>query len=153
MTTKPLPLETPGPERPNAVNGAEVDLCRRPELGGWRLLACAVLINAGLAAVFSAGFARQAADAVPRVASVRFAEMVADHIDESARGVEDADAAARSARDWALALEEALIVVSARHGAVLLPAQSVAAGAADFTAEVETELARILEKTAGAFAP
>ena len=144
MTNKPLPPESPGTEKPDRVNGVEVDLRRRPELSGWRLLVCAVLINAGIAAVFSAGFARQAADAAPRVASVRFAEMVAEHVDGSVQNNGEAEVAAQNTRFWALALEAALAEVAARHGVVLLPARSVISGASDLTAEVEVEMARIL---------
>ena len=144
MTNKPLPPEWPGTGNPDRVNGVEVDLRRRPELSGWRLLVCAVLINAGFAAVFSAGFARQAADAAPRIASVRFAEMVAEHVDGSVQNNGEAEVLAQNTRYWALALEAALAEVAARHGAVLLPARSVIAGANDLTAEVEVEMARIL---------
>ena len=126
------------------ADGAGVDLRARAELRGWRLLACAVLLNAGVSAVLAAGFSRQPADAPPRVASVRLAELVAGRVDSAARENPDAVSAARSARDWARALESALDGVSIRSGVVLLPAQSVAAGAPDLTAEVETELARIL---------
>ena len=45
-----------------------------------------------------------------------------------------AAAVASDARAWGAALEAALARVAARHGAVLLPARAVAAGAPDMTA-------------------
>ena len=126
------------------VNGAEADLRAWPVLSGWRLLACAALLNAGVAAVLAAGFARLAADAAPGVAGVRLAEMTAGRVAAAARETGGAEEAARAAGEWAAALEQALAAVSARRGVALLPARSVAAGAADLTAEVEAELARIL---------
>ena len=55
-----------------------------------------------------------------------------------------AAAVASDARAWGAALEAALARVAARHGAVLLPARAVAAGAPDVTAEVEAVLAGLL---------
>lgn len=130
--------------KPPPVNGAEVDLRPWPESSGWRLLACAVLLNAGIAAVLAAGFAKHAVDAAPRIASVRLAELVTERLDDIARETADPETAARSTRDWALAFESALGAVASRYGVVLLPAQSVAAGAPDLTGAVETELKRIL---------
>ena len=114
------------------------------EFGGWRLLACAVLLNAGIAAVIAAGFAKNAADAVPRIASVRLAELVSEQVDDSVRIDVGAEAAAREARVLGQALEQALHTVALRRGVVLLPVRSVAAGALDVTAEVEAEMARLL---------
>lgn len=127
-----MPAETPPDES------------RPPELGGWRLLACAVLLNAGIAAVLAASFAREAADGLPGIASVRLAELVSEQVDVSAHGGMGDEAAAREARAWALALEKALESVATHRGVVLLPSRSVAAGAPDLTGEVEAELARLL---------
>ena len=107
-----------------------------------RLLACALLLNLGVGAVLSVGIARHMVDAVPRIASVRLTELVAEHAARAAR--EKAGDAGATTRAWAQALERALDEVASRHGAVLLPVQVVAAGAPDLTAEVRVEMARSL---------
>ena len=94
-----------------------------------------------MAAAVAAGVARIAGDGAPRIASVRLAELVAGHAAGAARKNASAEETATAARAWALALEDALARVAARHGAVLLPARAVAAGAPDLTAEVRAELA------------
>ena len=109
-----------------------------------RILASAVLLAAGVSAVIAAGFARQAADAAPGIASVRLAELVAEHAAQAARGPAETEETAAATRAWAHALEDALVRVAARHGAVLLPARAVAAGAPDLTVEVRAELVRAL---------
>ena len=136
-----MPSDAMPPEESRAQ---AADASRQPEFGGWRLLACAVLLNAGIAAVIAAGFAKKAADAVPRIASVRLAELVSKQVDDSVRVEAGAEAAAREARAWGQALEEALHTVALRRGVVLLPVRSVAAGALDVTGEVEAEMARLL---------
>ena len=115
-----------------------------------RLLVSAVLLAAGVSALVAAGFARLAADAAPGIASVRLAELVAEHAAQAARGAADTDDTAAATRVWAHALEDALGRVAARHGAVLLPARAVAAGAHDLTVEVRAELVRVLAGPPGA---
>ncbi len=109
-----------------------------------RILASAMLLAAGVAALVAAGLARIADDEAPRIASVRLAELVAEHAAEAARGDAGAEGTAAATRLWAHALEDALGKTAARHGAVLLPARAVAAGAPDLTVEVRAELARSL---------
>ncbi len=99
-----------------------------------RILASAMLLAAGLA--------RIADDDAPRIASVRLAELVAEHAAEAARGSAGAEGTAAATRLWAHALEDALGKTAARHGAVLLPARAVAAGAPDLTVEVRAESLR-----------
>ena len=52
-------------------------------------------------------------------------------------------------RAWGAALEAALDHVAARHGAVLLPARAVVAGAPDLTRQVEAVLAQFLARRTG----
>ena len=141
MNTRHQQPETPNDPNPPPPDGAGVDLRPRPEIGGWRLLACAVLLNAGISAVIAAGFAGSAANTAPRIATVRLAELVAARVDGVARGDADAEDAARAAREWAAALEGVLADVASRNRLVILPAQSVAAGALDLTGEIEAEIA------------
>jgi len=115
-----------------------------------RLLLSGMLLAAGVSALVAAGFARHAGDAAPGIASVRLAELVAAHAAEAARGNADTEQTAAATRAWAHALEDALRRVAARHGAVLLPARAVAAGAPDLTVEVRAELARVLAGPPGA---
>ena len=118
-----------------------------------RVLGCAVLLAAGVAAAVAAGFARYAPQAPeragpPGIASVRLAELVAGHAARAARdgaGTQETGAATRA---WALALEAALARVAREHRAVLLPARAVAAGAPDLTAHVEAALAEALARPA-----
>ena len=112
-----------------------------------RLLACAVLLNAGVAAVVGAGIARHMLDGVPAIASVRLTELVAEHAAEVARGEAGPEEAVAATRAWAHGLDDALARVAEQHGVVLLPARSVAAGAPDLTGEVRAEIARALEAT------
>ena len=114
-----------------------------------RLLACGMLLNAGVAAVIGAGIARHMLKEVPAIASVRLTELVAEHAEAAARATTDADEAAADARVWAMALEDALRTVAQRHGAVLLPVRGVAAGAPDLTAEVRAEVDRSLAGAQG----
>ena len=120
-----------------------------------RVLACAVLLAAGVAAAVAAGFAHYApqppdtrAGEPPGIASVRLAELVAGHAAQAARdgaGTQETGAATRA---WALALQAALARVAREHRAVLLPARAVAAGAPDLTGDVEAALAEALARPA-----
>ncbi len=103
-------------------------------------LAAALLIAAGVAAAVSALTARMALERVPRIASVRLAELTADYVTQAARERAGGDDAAEAAREWARRLDEALVRTAARHGVVLLPARAVAAGAEDSTAEVKAAM-------------
>ena len=103
-------------------------------------LGAALLLAAGVAAAVSAVTVRTVLERVPRTGSVRLSELVADYMEKTAREHGDQDEAAEAARGWAKRLDEALVRTSARHRAVLLPARAVAAGAADFTAEVEAAM-------------
>ena len=87
---------------------------------------------------------RFAPNGFPRIASVRLGEMTAAYAVKAAGENAAAAAVASDARAWGAALETALARVAARHGAVLLPARAVAAGAPDVTAEVEAVLAGLL---------
>lgn len=110
-----------------------------------RLLACAVLISAGVAAAVSAATVRMAAPEGPRVASVRLAEMTAAWTARTAtegRTREDA-------RAWGVALEAALDHVAERHRLVLLPARAVASGTPDLTWLVEAALEEFLARRKG----
>ena len=102
----------------------------------------AMLLSAGVAAAVAAATVRIATPEPPPVATVRLAEMTAAWTARAA-------AQARPAQDvraWGAALEAALDRVAARHGAVLLPARAVAAGAPDLTREVEAALAAVLAR-------
>ena len=120
-----------------------------------RTVLSAALLAAGVSAAVSAGFARYAQDPAPGIASVRLADLAADHVlqamdsNSSSSGggaLEDPAPSydAERTRVWAASLERALGVVADRHGVVLLPARAVAAGAVDVTAEVNSELKELL---------
>lgn len=97
------------------------------------MLISAVLLAAGVAAAVAAGMTRMAAESGPPVASVRLAELAAEHAESAANtsaSVEEIQAATRA---WAAALEDALGDIAGQHGMVLLPARAVAAGAPDLT--------------------
>ena len=115
-----------------------------------RVLLCAVLLAAGVAAAVAAATVRLAVEDAPRIASVRLAELAAAHAAETARGDGSAEETAAAVHAWALGLEAALGVVAERHRVVLLPARAVAAGASDLTHLVEAAMA---EATAGRSAP
>ncbi len=106
----------------------------------WETLGAALLVAAGVAAAVSAVTVRTVLERVPRTGSVRLAELAADYMARAARERGDRDEAVEAAREWARRLDEALARTSARHRVVLLPARAVAAGAADFTAEVEAAM-------------
>ena len=121
-----------------------------------RVLAACALLAGGIAAAVSAtvlrygpeiGWAEVAGDgahAPPRIASVRLAELAAAHAARVARAETAPGEVAAATRAWAVALESALARVALHHGAVLLPARAVAAGAPDLTAEVEAAMAAAL---------
>ena len=114
-----------------------------------RVVVCAVLLSVGVAAVVAAGMTRMAADERPRIASVRLAELAAEHAAEVARGSETPEETAAAVRAWGLALEAALGELAARGNVVLLPARAVAAGAPDITETVR----RLLEERLARAAP
>ena len=110
----------------------------------WPVVLSAVLLAGAVSAAVSAAMLRFAPTEGPRIASVRLGEMTAGYAVKAAGENTPAAAAAIDARAWGTALETALVSVAHRHGAVLLPARAVAAGAPDVTAEVEAALAGLL---------
>ena len=116
-------------------------------MSGPATLAAALLLSAGVAAAVAAVTARMALERVPRIASVRLAELTADYMAKAAREHGDQEEAVKAVRGWANRLEAALVRTAARHRAVLLPARAVAAGAPDLTAEVEAAIQAVLSKT------
>ena len=111
-----------------------------------RLLVSAVLLSAGVAAAVAAATVRIAAPEGPQFASVRLAEITAAYTTRAAaEGRTSGDV-----RAWGVALEAALDHVAERHGAVLLPARAVAAGAPDLTWLVEAVLEEFLARRKGA---
>ncbi len=114
-----------------------------------RTVVSAVLLAVGVAAVVAAGTARMATDGQPRIASVRLGEITAAWTTRAAAERRTAE----DVRAWGEALEAALDLVADRHGAVLLPARAVAAGAPDLTREVERTLAALLARGRGDGAP
>jgi len=112
-----------------------------------RTLASAALLAGGVAAAVAAGTVRYADRDSPRIASVRLAELAAEHAGAAVRDGGTPEETAAAVRAWAAALERALGEVAARHGAVLLPARAVAAGAPDLTAEVEAAMAGALKRS------
>ena len=117
---------------------------RRRDDAAWPVVLSAVLLAGAVAAAVSAAMLRFAPVDGPRIASVRLGEMTAAYAVKAAGENAAAAAVASDARAWGTALEAALARVAARHGAVLLPARAVAAGAPDVTAEVEAVLAGLL---------
>ena len=115
-----------------------------------RVLAACALLAGGIAAAVSATALRYGPEMVdravepPRIASVRLAELAATHAARVARAETAPGEVAAATRAWAVALEGALARVALHHGAVLLPARAVAAGAPDLTAEVEAAMAAAL---------
>ncbi|MDE0409776.1 MAG: TrbI F-type domain-containing protein [Alphaproteobacteria bacterium] len=106
----------------------------------WTVMVSAVLLSGAVAAAVAAATLRYGVEEPPRIAGVRLAEITAAYTTRAAsegRTSEDV-------RAWGVALETALERVAARHGAVLLPARAVAAGAPDLTRQVEAALAAIL---------
>ena len=117
---------------------------RRRDDAPWPVVLSAVLLAGAVAAAVSAAMLRFAPNDSPRIASVRLGEMTVAYAVKAAGENAAAAAVASDARAWGAALEAALARVAARHGAVLLPARAVAAGAPDVTAEVEAVLAGLL---------
>ena len=109
-------------------------------MSGVSTLGAALLLAAGVAAAVSALSARMALERVPRIASVRLADLTAEYVTQAARERTGRDDAAEAAREWAKRLDDALARTSARHRVVLLPARAVAAGVEDFTAEVRAAM-------------
>lgn len=108
--------------------------------------AAALLLAAGVAAAVSAVTVRLALERAPRVASVRLSSLTAGYVTRALRKGGDSKKALDEAREWAGRLEEALTKVSTRRRAVLLTAGAVAAGAEDFTREVEAAMAELLSR-------
>ena len=108
----------------------------------WPVLLSAVLLSGAVAAAVAAATLRYGAEPVPGIASVRLGEMTAAYTTRAASEGQTGE----DVRAWGAALEAALDRVSRRHGAVLLPARAVAAGAPDLTAEVEAALAALLAR-------
>ena len=115
-------------------------------MNGLSTLGASLLLAAGVAAAVSALSARMALERVPRIASVRLAELTADYVAKAAREHADDDDAVEAVRSWANRLEEALVRTAARHDVVLLPATAVAAGAQDLTSEVKAAMQAIPPK-------
>ncbi len=117
---------------------------RKPDMAGrdpgWPVLLSAVLLSGAVAAAVAAATLRYGVEPAPRIAGVRLAEITADY---TARAATEG-ATAEDVRVWGVALETALDAVAQRHGAVLLPARAVAAGAPDLTPEVEAAVERLL---------
>ena len=108
----------------------------------WPVMVSAVLLSGAVAAAVATAVLRHGAESAPGVASVRLGEMTAAWTARAAAENQTAE----DVRAWGEALEAALGRVSRRHGAVLLPARAVAAGAPDLTREVEETLAAILAR-------
>ena len=113
-----------------------------------RVVVSAVLLAAGVAAAVAAGMTRMAADERPRIASVRLAELAAEHAAQSVRADASPGETVEATRAWGLALEDALGQVAAQANVVLLPARAVAAGAPDMTGSVRLLLEERLERAA-----
>ncbi len=106
----------------------------------WPVMVSAVLLSGAVAAAVAAAMLRYGVEPAPGIASVRLGEMTAAYTTRAAAERRTAE----DVRAWGEALEAALDRVSRRHGAVLLPARAVAAGAPDLTPEVEAALAALL---------
>ena len=106
-----------------------------------RVLACAVLLAAGVSAAVSAAAVRIASDGGPRIASVRLAELAAEHAAMTARADASPEETAAAIRAWAAALEYTLDEIAVRRNVVLLPARAVAAGVPDVTDTVRLAVA------------
>ncbi|MDD9992399.1 MAG: TrbI F-type domain-containing protein [Rhodospirillales bacterium] len=103
-----------------------------------RVVLSAVLLAAGVAAAVAAGVTRMATENGPHIASVRIAELAAEHAERAAQGGGSADEIRASTRAWAAALERALGEIAERRRMVLLPSRAVAAGAPDLTGLVRS---------------
>ena len=101
-----------------------------------------VLLSGAVAAAVAAATLRYGVEPPPRIGGVRLAEITAAYTTRAAAAGETPE----GVRAWGVALETALHRVASRHGAVLLPARAVAAGAPDMTRHVEETLAAILAR-------
>ncbi len=120
------------------------DVSKRSE-AAWPVMVSAVLLSGAVAAAVAAATLRYGVEPPPRIAGVRLAEITAAYATRAAsEGRTSGDV-----RAWGAALEAALDHVAARHGAVLLPARAVAAGAPDLTRQVEAALAQFLARRSG----
>ena len=106
----------------------------------WPVLLSGVLLSGAVAAAVAAAMLRFGVEPAPGIASVRLGEMTAAYTTRAAAEGRTAE----DVRAWGEALETALDRVADRHGAVLLPARAVAAGAPDLTPEVRAALAALL---------
>ena len=95
-----------------------------------------------LAGVFLAGALVNLDRGGPGVGTVRLNELTARFYAEAVSGDASPDRTAEAAREWGLRLEAALLEVAGRHGIALFPAEAVAAGAEDYTAEVRDAMRR-----------
>ena len=105
-----------------------------PSLGLWATLALAGVFLAGALVDFDFGRAG--------IGTVRLDELTAEFLAEAVRSADSPEASAEAARIWGAELEAALDAVAERHGVALLPAEAVAAGASDYTAEVRAAMPR-----------
>ncbi len=112
-------------------------------MSGFPAFAASLLLAAGVAAAVSAVTVRASLENVPRIASVRLSSLTADYVTRTLREGGNNEEALGAARAWARRLEETLAKTAARHGAILLTAGAVAAGAKDLTAEVEAAMAAV----------
>ena len=108
----------------------------------WPVMLSAVLLSGAVAAAVAAAILRLGAPESAPIASVRLGEMTAAYTTRAAAEGRTAE----DVRAWGAALEIALDRVARRHGAVLLPARAVAAGAPDLTRQVEAALAAVLAR-------
>ena len=108
----------------------------------WPVVVSAVLLSGAVAAAVAAATLRYGVQAPPRIAGVRLAEITAAYTTRAASEGKSAE----DVRAWGAALEIALDRVARRHGAVLLPARAVAAGAPDLTRQVEAALGAVLAR-------
>ena len=119
-----------------------------------RVILSAVLLAAGVAAAVAAVTARMTADPGtgpgrapgPQIASVRLAELAAEHAERAARGGASAEEIRVSTRAWAAALERTLGDIAERRRVVLLPSRAVAAGAQDITHVVRVMVEERLQR-------
>ena len=93
-----------------------------------------------LAGVFVAGALVNLDRGWPRIGTVRLNDLTAEFLAGAVRDADSPEAAAQAARDWGTQLETALDEVARYHGVVLLPVEAVAAGAGDYTGEVQAAM-------------
>ena len=113
-----------------------------------RVVLCAMLLAAGVAAAVAAGVVRMTADESPRIASVNLAALAAEHAERAARTGASAGDIREATRAWAAALERALGDIAERRRMVLLPSRAVAAGAPELTGIVRSTVEDRLRGTA-----